>query len=72
MEFLTNYTNSLGKYMKAMWRAIVAVHHSFPLEIQYTFALLALALVFRELFDAFVDFKQYKRRMVLLQKRNYS
>ncbi len=37
MEFLTNYTNSLGEYVKAMWRAIVAVHHSFPPEIQCTF-----------------------------------
>ncbi|WQS29304.1 hypothetical protein KVE05_03180 [Helicobacter pylori] len=59
MEFLTNYKNSLDEYVKSMWRAIVAVHHSFPPEIQYTFALLALALVFRKLFDAFVDFKQY-------------
>ncbi len=56
MEFLTNYMNSLGEYMKAMWRAIVAVHHSFPPEIQYTFVLLALALVFRY---TFVDLKQY-------------
>ncbi len=61
MEFLTNYTNLLGEYVKAMWRVIVAVHHSFPPEIQCTFVLLALALVFRKLFDAFVDFKQYIR-----------
>ncbi|RVZ78700.1 hypothetical protein [Helicobacter pylori] len=56
MEFLTNYMHSLGKYVEAMWRAIVAVHHSFPPEIQHTFVLLALA---RPLFEIFVELKQY-------------
>ncbi len=69
MEFLTNYIKQLHEYVQAMWRVMMAVHHSFPPEIQCTFVLLVLALVFRNLFDAFVDFKQYKRRMVLLQER---
>ncbi len=47
MEFLTHYIKQLHEYVEAMWRAIMAVHHSFPPEIQYTFVLLALALVFR-------------------------
>ncbi|AFX90026.1 hypothetical protein KVC60_05180 [Helicobacter pylori] len=52
MEFLTNYINSLGEYVTAMWKAIVAVHHSFPPEIQHTFVLLALVGLFM---DVFVD-----------------
>ncbi len=36
----------------------MAVHHSFPLEIQYTFVLLVLAVVFQKLFDVFVNIKQ--------------
>ncbi|WQX13265.1 hypothetical protein E5P71_04700 [Helicobacter pylori] len=59
MEFLTNYIKQLHEYVQAMWRVMMAVHHSFPPEIQCTFVLLVLALVFRNLFDAFVDFKQY-------------
>ncbi len=58
MEFLTNYIKQLHEYVQAMWRVMMAVHHSFPPEIQYTFVLLALALVFRILFDVFVDIKQ--------------
>ncbi len=69
MEFLTHYIKQLHEYVQAMWRVMMAVHHSLPPEIQCTFVLLVLALVFRNLFDAFVDFKQYKRRMVLLQER---
>ncbi|GAA8478869.1 hypothetical protein KKKH31_12960 [Helicobacter pylori] len=61
MEFLTNYIKQLHEYVQAMWRVMMAVHHSFPPEIQCTFVLLALALVFRfrNLSDTFVDFKQY-------------
>lgn len=58
MEFLTNYTDQLYKYVKAMWKAMMAVHHSFPPEIQYTFVLLVLVAVFQKLFDVFVNIKQ--------------